>query len=298
MNTIYDDDQGIVIFGPQGCGKSRNAEALRLHFGKARIVEAECDPAFVVPDDAIVLSSLPIEESACLNKVSYEWAMDDMAGSASQSVDRKKVQYQLGGLMSTFTYALQGAEHKAYQAVRALSKSGLADSDLFRELDEIAQRLETINRRVQDSQTIEITLDDVCDECDGSGKSYRRAPYAREFGWHACQACFHKSGQGKVKSECDDPWVFLIGGYLDHPENKDKERFTAAEILINACKRDAGHLQRSDQHRIAPLMKSLGWTSSRQRTEVNGKIKQSRVYIRPGFNNALAVGGFAPDVGD
>lgn len=29
----------IVIHGPQGCGKTRNAEALAAHFGCARIVD-------------------------------------------------------------------------------------------------------------------------------------------------------------------------------------------------------------------------------------------------------------------
>ncbi|WP_018991266.1 P-loop NTPase family protein [Aromatoleum toluclasticum] len=33
----------IIIHGPQGCGKSRNAEALRRHFKMERVVDdAEC----------------------------------------------------------------------------------------------------------------------------------------------------------------------------------------------------------------------------------------------------------------
>lgn len=79
----------------------------------------------------------------------------------------------------------------------------------------------------------------------------------------------------------DDPWESLIGDYLDSKENKSREHFTAAEILIHACKRDAGHIQRADQHRISPLMKHLGWTSSRKRVDVEGKVKQTRVYVRP-----------------
>lgn len=294
MNTIYDDDQGIVIFGPQGCGKTTNAEALRRHFGKAQVVEAGFP--LVVPHDAIVLTNLEGGQFDCLNKVSYEWAMADMAGAGGLPVDRKKVQYHLGEKMSTFTYALQGAEHKAFQSVRALKDSGLSGSELFRELNEIANRLKTINSRVQASQSIEITLDNVCDECDGTGKSYHRAPYARERGWHECQTCFHKEQERRVEAQ-NDPWKSLIVDYLSSSDNLDKEQFTSAEILINACQIDPQNIQRADQHRISPLMKALGWVSTRKHTEVDGEIKQSRVYVRPVLKEALPVGGLAPDIG-
>ncbi len=33
--------RSVIVYGPQGCGKTRNAEALRIHFGLATVCEAD-----------------------------------------------------------------------------------------------------------------------------------------------------------------------------------------------------------------------------------------------------------------
>ena len=87
-----------------------------------------------------------------------------------------------------------------------------------------------------------------------------------------------------------DPWEPLIADFLDRDENKAREHFTAADILIGACKKDPQSIMRADQHRLLPLMKDLGWVSTRKRMDVDGEIKQSRVYVRPVSGLADAVG--------
>jgi broad-specificity NMP kinase len=47
----------IVIHGPQGCGKTRNAEALRQHYGLDRVIEADERPHQMLPaTGALVLT--------------------------------------------------------------------------------------------------------------------------------------------------------------------------------------------------------------------------------------------------
>ncbi len=85
------------------------------------------------------------------------------------------------------------------------------------------------------------------------------------------------------KRMLDDPWESLIADWLDALERRTIEFFTSADIIIGACGRDAGHIQRADQNRIAPILKHLGWISTRKRIEVDGKKGKHlrRVYLRP-----------------
>jgi putative DNA primase/helicase len=93
----------------------------------------------------------------------------------------------------------------------------------------------------------------------------------------------------------DDPWESLIADWLDHRDQsfnlngKPRIYFTSAEILIGACRRDAGHIQRADQNRIAPIMKFLGWHSTRKRIREDGdtEARQVRVYVRPNSKEAF-----------
>lgn len=82
----------------------------------------------------------------------------------------------------------------------------------------------------------------------------------------------------------DDPWESMISGWLQGTNQIVEPYFTSAQILIGGCGRDPGHIQRSDQNRISPLMKHLGWVSTRKRITIDGVVKQSRVYVRPGRN--------------
>ena len=46
----------VVIYGPQGCGKTRNAQALAAHFGCSRIVD-DWDGQSKIEDGCLVLIS-------------------------------------------------------------------------------------------------------------------------------------------------------------------------------------------------------------------------------------------------
>ncbi len=48
----------IVIYGPNGCGKSRYAVALAKHFGKTRIVD-DWTPGSRLDDDTLALTNVP-----------------------------------------------------------------------------------------------------------------------------------------------------------------------------------------------------------------------------------------------
>ncbi len=47
--------KSVVVFGPQGCGKTRNAEALRVHYGLAH-----------VPDNWNSRDRLPLQDTLVL----------------------------------------------------------------------------------------------------------------------------------------------------------------------------------------------------------------------------------------
>jgi cytidylate kinase len=49
---------GIVIYGPQGCGKSTHASALARHYGKTRIVD-DWLPGAPLRADTIALTNVP-----------------------------------------------------------------------------------------------------------------------------------------------------------------------------------------------------------------------------------------------
>lgn len=56
--------KAVIIYGPQGSGKTLHAEALRKLFGKAQVIEAEehphCERARCkrpFPDDALVMTN-------------------------------------------------------------------------------------------------------------------------------------------------------------------------------------------------------------------------------------------------
>ena len=72
----------IVIHGPQGCGKTRNAEALRLHYGLNRIVEADERPQQMLPaTGALVLTCCASSLHATgLEFVPFDVAMQEMRG--------------------------------------------------------------------------------------------------------------------------------------------------------------------------------------------------------------------------
>lgn len=70
----------LIVYGPQGCGKTRNAEALRKAFGAKRIVD-DWWPGDPAPRGALLLthadaSELPPEA------VSFDAAMARVRGGA------------------------------------------------------------------------------------------------------------------------------------------------------------------------------------------------------------------------
>jgi len=50
----------IVIYGEQGCGKTRRSKELLAHFNKRRIVD-DWEPGMPIPSDAIALTNIPVK---------------------------------------------------------------------------------------------------------------------------------------------------------------------------------------------------------------------------------------------
>lgn len=56
----------VIIYGPQGCGKTRNAEALMKRFGLHHLIDGEDDdgntwlPGYPVPADTLILTNEPV----------------------------------------------------------------------------------------------------------------------------------------------------------------------------------------------------------------------------------------------
>ncbi len=74
----------IVIHGQQGCGKTRNAEALRVHYGLDRIIEADERPRQMLPaTGALVLTCCaPALHATGLELVPFDVAMQEMRGAS------------------------------------------------------------------------------------------------------------------------------------------------------------------------------------------------------------------------
>lgn len=75
-----DDESGtpVVIYGPQGSGKTLHAERLRAHFHKARVLD-DWRPGDRLPGDALALTSQPDVPGA----IALEDALAALAGSRS-----------------------------------------------------------------------------------------------------------------------------------------------------------------------------------------------------------------------
>lgn len=50
---------GVIVCGPQGCGKTTNRERIREYFGMAEILDdGEWQPGQPVPENALVLTNI------------------------------------------------------------------------------------------------------------------------------------------------------------------------------------------------------------------------------------------------
>jgi MoxR-like ATPase len=51
--------KSVIVYGPQGCGKTRNADALKKHFALKQVVEEfEClRKSEIAPEDTLYLSN-------------------------------------------------------------------------------------------------------------------------------------------------------------------------------------------------------------------------------------------------
>ena len=57
----------VIIYGPQGCGKTTNAKALADHFGLTKIVDPWC-PGDELPDDALALTNVEVDGALSFDK--------------------------------------------------------------------------------------------------------------------------------------------------------------------------------------------------------------------------------------
>jgi len=50
----------IIVYGPQGCGKSKNKESIARYFGVSKVID-NWNPGDPLPDDAIALTNTPVD---------------------------------------------------------------------------------------------------------------------------------------------------------------------------------------------------------------------------------------------
>lgn len=66
-----DHTRPVVVHGPQGCGKTRNGDAIRLLFLRKRVVEMADDPDWRKATDAVVLTNQDWPPGVSSNYVNY-----------------------------------------------------------------------------------------------------------------------------------------------------------------------------------------------------------------------------------
>ena len=54
---------GVIVYGPQGCGKTRNAQAIAKHLGLTNIIDEWC-PGYELPADTLALTDCRDVEGA------------------------------------------------------------------------------------------------------------------------------------------------------------------------------------------------------------------------------------------
>lgn len=59
---------GIIIYGPQGCGKTRNADKLAKHFGLSKIVD-NYDGKGSIDQDTLYLTNINLAGAMQFNDV-------------------------------------------------------------------------------------------------------------------------------------------------------------------------------------------------------------------------------------
>lgn len=67
---------GIIIYGPQGCGKSRDVEKLARHYQKDMVIDA-WSPGDPLPDNALALTNVETPGA-----IAYEVAINLMRKKA------------------------------------------------------------------------------------------------------------------------------------------------------------------------------------------------------------------------
>lgn len=79
-----------------------------------------------------------------------------------------------------------------------------------------------------------------------------------------------------------DAWESLIGEWVNSPEQRASNLFTAADIMEGALKMQAVHMKPREQQRIGMIMHRLGWTKTRvRRKDEPGNYDRIYKYKRP-----------------
>jgi NTP pyrophosphatase (non-canonical NTP hydrolase) len=122
------DAKSVIVYGPQGCGKTRSAEALMKHFGVGRVMELdECKQGVKIPvTGVLVLTSMTREDMVKLGTIdqdarrvfSFEEATAMMKPTdtkqwADINVNDGDVQHELTNAGNLLTMFCHGASLKA-----------------------------------------------------------------------------------------------------------------------------------------------------------------------------------------
>lgn len=74
--------KSVIVYGPQGCGKTRHAEALAAHFGVGRVVD-EWMPGDPVEVDALHLCQVEVPGAVAYESLKAELELCDTCRAVS-----------------------------------------------------------------------------------------------------------------------------------------------------------------------------------------------------------------------
>lgn len=107
--------------------------------------------------------------------------------------------------------------------------------------------------------------------------------------WHIDQAELRALCEGEQSGRVHaDPWESILENWLENPEKSDgttydhAEGFIIADVILHGLDKKSGDITKSDEMRVADVLKSLGYTKIERHSEGGSRVRRYSKPAQPG----------------